>query len=176
MADSAASDPTSFDSGTFRNVLGMFPTGVTVVTCPAPDSDPDEAGPAAIVIGSFVSVSLDPPLVGWFVDKGSSTWTAIEAAGKWCVNVLAEDQVDLSNQFASKRGPEKFAGVDCAESPVTGSPILPDVCAWIDCTNEAVHDCGDHWFVLGKVEALSAGREVGPLVFGGGGYKGTREL
>jgi len=177
MTDSdSTSSALEFDSRGFRDVLGLFPTGVTVVTCPAPEDGGAESAPAAIVIGSFSSVSLDPPLVGWFIDKGASTWTEIEAAEKWCVSILGEDQVDLSNQCASKRGAEKLEGIAWEPAPVSGSPILPDVCGWIDCTTYAVHDAGDHWFVLGKVEALKVGRAVGPLVYTGAGYKGTRDL
>lgn len=166
----SVSDPTDFDSSEFRNVLGRFPTGVSVVTANTPE------GPVGMVIGSFVSVSLEPPLVGWFVDKNSSTWAAIDGAGSWCASILADDQVDLSNQFASKKGAEKYEGVQCTDAPVTGSPILPDVCGWVDCTTEAVHDCGDHWFVLGRVAALATGRDHGPLVFGTGGYCKAEKL
>jgi flavin reductase (DIM6/NTAB) family NADH-FMN oxidoreductase RutF len=144
-----------FDSARFRQVLGHFPTGVTVVTAVGPD------GPAGLTIGSFTSVSLDPPLVGFLPGKGSSSWPAIEQAGAFCVNVLALEQGDICWRFA--REAAKFEGIEWTTGP-TGSPILEGVLAWIDCTIEEVVDAGDHWFVLGRVQAMDA-RDGDPMLF-----------
>ncbi|MFI0357437.1 flavin reductase family protein [Actinomadura sp. 9N407] len=150
------------DNGTFRRVLGHLPTGVVVVTA-------SSAGvPHGLAIGSFTSVSLDPPLIGFFPAKTSRSWPAIEAAGRFCVNVLDEDQQDLSARFAARDG-DRFAGVTWRRSP-SGSPILAGVHAWIDCVLDEVTGYGDHWFVSARVTALGVERGHGPLVFYQGGY------
>ena len=84
----------SFDGAKFRQVLGHFPTGVTVVTAT------NDGVPVGLAVGSFASVSLDPPLVAFFPDKSSSSWPKIELAGSFCVNILAEDQEDVCRRFA----------------------------------------------------------------------------
>ena len=153
----------SFDSARFRQVLGHFPTGVTVITALAPDGQP-----VGLAVGSFSSVSLDPPLVAFFPARTSGTWPVIREAGAFCVNILAEDQEDVSRVFASK-GADKFRGVGWRPAS-SGAPVLNDVVAWIDCRLEAVHDGGDHDVVLGRVAELEVEREDGPLVFFRGGY------
>lgn len=153
----------SFDSVTFRRVLGHYPTGVCVVSAAQAD-----AAPVGMVVGSFTSVSLDPPLVAFFPAKASRSWPQIEAIGRFCVNVLAADQGALSRQIAAP-GPDKFAGISHRVSP-NGSPILDDVVAWIDCTLDAVHEAGDHYIVLGRVVALGVERPERPLLFFQGNY------
>ena len=160
--DKSSMEPTLFDSATFRRVLGHYPTGVCVVTAV------DAEGPTGMVVGSFTSVSLDPPLVAFFPAKTSSSWPRIEQAGKFCVNVLASDQQALCGQFAAK-GPDKFTGVSHCVS-ANGSPILDGVVAWIDCTLDAVHEAGDHYIVLGRVVALEASTPGKPLLFFQGAY------
>jgi 3-hydroxy-9,10-secoandrosta-1,3,5(10)-triene-9,17-dione monooxygenase reductase component len=154
---------TSFDNATFRRVLGHYPTGVCVVTAV-------EAGgaPTGMVVGSFTSVSLEPPLVAFFPDRGSSSWPRIATVGKFCVNVLAADQEALCRQFAT-RGADKFAGVSHRHS-ANGSPILDGVVAWIDCNLDAVHEAGDHFIVLGRVVALEVEEPGAPLLFFQGNY------
>jgi 3-hydroxy-9,10-secoandrosta-1,3,5(10)-triene-9,17-dione monooxygenase reductase component len=151
------------DAAHFRTVLGHFPTGVTVVTAMGPD------GPAGLAVGSFFSVSLDPPLVGFCPNKASSNWPAIRGASVFCVNILAEDQEDVCRVFAAKGG-DKFSGIGWHPSS-TGSPRLHDVLAWIDCEIDAVHDAGDHEVCIGRVKELDVERHrAGPLVFFRGGY------
>jgi 3-hydroxy-9,10-secoandrosta-1,3,5(10)-triene-9,17-dione monooxygenase reductase component len=152
------SSASPLDPARFRQVLGHFPTGVTVVT-----ADPG-GQPVGLTIGSFTSVSLDPPLVGFLPTKVSSSWPVIERAGRFCVNVLAADQVELCWRFAKERD-DKFDGVDWAPSATTGSPLLAGVLAWIDCTVEGVVDAGDHWFVLGRVVDLDAVDRMDPMIF-----------
>ncbi len=155
----------SFDGSTFRSVLGRLPTGVTVITC-----DPPGGPPQGLTIGSFTSVSLDPPLVAFMPARTAESWPAIEAAGAFCVNVLCTGQVELSNRFASK-DPQKFAGVDWSPAPGTGAPVLSGVAAWVDCRIEAIHEGGDHWIVVGRVDDLGTNdAALEPLVFLGGGY------
>jgi len=154
--------PATFDSAKFRQVLGHFPTGVTVVTA-APDS-----GPVGLAVGSFASVSLDPPLVAFFPDKGSSSWPRIEAARAFCVNVLAEDQEDVCRRFASKDD-DKFAGLGWKPGG-SGAPRIDGVLAWIDCDIDSVTEAGDHFCVMGRVRDLEVGHAGAPLVFFRGGY------
>ena len=156
----------SFDSAEFRRVLGHFPTGVTVVAAVS------DGQPVGLAIGSFGSVSLEPPLVMFCPGTSSSSWPAIERSGAFCVNVLAEDQADLSSRFAG-RDPDKFAGVTWSTC-ATGSPVIDGCLAWIDCTVETVHEAGDHWIVIGRVVDLGVGRpDAGPLIFFKGGYGGV---
>ena len=157
------SDMVSFDSATCRRVLGHYPTGVCVVTAMEASG-----APVGMVVGSFTSVSLDPPLVAFFPAKSSSSWPRIEAVGKFCVNILASDQQPLCRQIAAP-GPDKFAGIVHRVS-ANGSPILDDVVAWIDCALDAVHEAGDHYIVLGKVVALEVDRPERPLLFFQGSY------
>jgi 3-hydroxy-9,10-secoandrosta-1,3,5(10)-triene-9,17-dione monooxygenase reductase component len=126
--------------------------------------------PVGLAIGSFFSVSLDPPLVGFCVARTSSTWPLIEASGHFGVTVLAEDQHETSGRFASKVA-DKFEGETWVPAPVTGSPLIQGGIEHIDCTLHAVHDGGDHVIVLGRVKHLEVHREdVGPLLFLRGGY------
>lgn len=153
----------SIDSARYRQVLGHFPTGVTVVTAAGPD------GPVGMCVGSFASVSLEPPLVAFFAGRSSTTYPGIEAAGHYCVNILADDQEEWARTFSGK-AQDKFAGVGWKPSGVTGAPVLQGVLAWIDCRIDTVHEAGDHWIVLGRVLDLEVGHEGGPLVFFRGGF------
>ena len=163
MPDPVEDSSGGIDAAHFRTVLGHFPTGVTVITAMGSD------GPAGLAVGSFFSVSLDPPLVGFCPGKASSNWPAIRDAGAFCVNILAEDQEDVCRVFAAK-GADKFSGIGWHPSS-TGSPRLNDVLAWIDCEIDAVHDAGDHEVCIGRVRELDVERQrEGPLVFFRGGY------
>lgn len=147
----------------FRQVLGQYPTGVCVVTASPPD------GPlAGMVVGSFTSVSLDPPMVAFLPDRSSTSWPKIEAAGKFCVNILGADQEFLCRRFASK-APDKFEGTSYRLAS-SGSPILDDSVAWIDCDIHSVLDAGDHYIVIGKVNELQINAGGLPMLFFQGGY------
>jgi 3-hydroxy-9,10-secoandrosta-1,3,5(10)-triene-9,17-dione monooxygenase reductase component len=152
------------DAARFRQVLGCFPTGVTVVTTV-------EGGvPVGMAAGSFFSVSLDPPLVGFCVMTTSNTWPAIERSGSFGVSILADDQTEVCRQLA-KKGPDKFDGVAWSPAPVTGSPLVDGAVAHLDCELEQQHLAGDHWIVVGRVRALELHRnEAEPLVFCRGGF------
>jgi flavin reductase (DIM6/NTAB) family NADH-FMN oxidoreductase RutF len=162
----AAHEPAAIDPADYRRVLGHFPTGVTIITA----IDGGEA--VGLAVGSFFSVSLDPPTVGFCAGKGSSTWPRIARGGSFCVNVLGEAQEDVCRRFATK-GADRFAAVGWSAS-ATGSPKLDGVLAWIDCRIVDVVDSGDHHIVVGDVVALDVDhdveREGGPLVFYRGGY------
>jgi flavin reductase (DIM6/NTAB) family NADH-FMN oxidoreductase RutF len=161
---SGASDP--IDGQEFRRVLGHYPTGVTVVTAACP------TGPEGMTIGSFTSVSLDPPLVSFCPSQDSDSWIRMRDVGSFCVNVLGDHQADVSTTFASKID-DRFEGL-ATRVEATGAPVIEGCLAWIDCRVEAVHAAGDHDIVVGRVVALgvaeSAESEGGPLVFLKGGY------
>jgi flavin reductase (DIM6/NTAB) family NADH-FMN oxidoreductase RutF/DNA-binding IclR family transcriptional regulator len=153
----------SIDPTQYRQVLGQYPTGVCVVTSTGPDGFP-----AAMVVGSFTSVSLNPPLIGFFPDRGSSSWPKVAASGRFCINILSAEQEDVCRKLASK-DPDKFAGIAHRQSPL-GSPIIDGVVAWIDCDSHTVQDAGDHFFVLGSVRQLEIADNGLPLLFFQGGY------
>lgn len=153
----------TIDSGLFRQVLGHFPTGVTIITATQADGTP-----VGLTIGSFTSVSLDPPLVGFLPMVGSGRWQGIEATGSFCVNVLGHEQGDLCWQFAKSSIEQPFEGVSWRPSPITGSPILDGAIAWIDCRIAQVVPAGDHVFVMGEVvemEHAHPDTDPNPLLF-----------
>lgn len=150
------------DTARYRQVLGHYPTGVVVVTA--------RSGGAAmgLSIGSFTSLSLEPPLVLFCVDKMSTSWPGVRDHGTFCANFLAEDQEHVARIFAT-RGADRFTGLGWHAAP-GGSPILDGVLAWVECTIERIDEGGDHWVVIGRVTALDVAREAAPLVFFRGGY------
>lgn len=155
-------DP-AIDESRFRQVLGHFPTGVTVIT-----AAPADGPPVGLAVGSFASLSLDPPLVLFCPARNSSSWPKIETTGVFCVNILSELQEDVCRTFASK-AEDKFAGVGWRPGH-TGAPIINDSLAWIDCRVESVTDGGDHLVVVGRVLDLEVSNPGKPLVFYRGGY------
>jgi 3-hydroxy-9,10-secoandrosta-1,3,5(10)-triene-9,17-dione monooxygenase reductase component len=155
-------DSATFDSAKFRQVLGHFPTGVTVITTVADEN------PVGFAVGSFASLSLQPPQVLFCAGKHSSTWPRIETTGRFCANILADDQEDVCRIFAS-RSEDKFAGVGWKHSG-NGSPLLAGALAFIDCTIADVVESGDHYIVIGDVLDLDVLHEGGPLLFYRGGY------
>ena len=159
-------DPDAQESaGKFRDVLGRFCTGVTVVTSTSGGE------PVGMTCQSFSSVSLDPPLVLFCPAKGSGAWPLIQRAGYFCVNLLAHGQLELSKAFAAK-GTDKFAGVTWRPS-ATGAPLLDGVLGWVDCTIYAVHEAGDHYVVIGRVMDLGVEEAPHPLLFYRGAYART---
>ena len=143
----------NFDNAQFRKVLGHFPTGVTVIT------GLDTLGrPTGLTIGSFASVSLDPPLVGFFPGLNSTSWPDIAPSKRFCVNILHANQPELCWRFA-KEAENRFDGIEWTPSPA-GLPILPGVIGWIDCEIEGIYEMGDHWFVVGLVDNLQHAEEA----------------
>lgn len=147
----------------YRQVLGQYPTGVCVVTARTPAGET-----VAMVVGSFSSVSLDPPLVAFFPDRKSSSWAKLRDCERFCVNILSADQEDVCRKLASK-DPDKFAGVAHSIS-AHGNPVLDGAVAWIDCDRYAITDAGDHEMVTGRVLELDVGSGGLPLLFFRGGY------
>ena len=150
------------DPRTMRDVLGHFASGVTVVTADTAE------GPLGFTCQSFSSLSLDPPLVVFAPSRASRTWPRLREIGRFCVNVLAEDQTRLAQTFA-RSGTDKFAGVPWTRGR-HGSPVLEDVVAWIDCELWAEYEGGDHTLVAARVLDLGADPTRRPLVFHRGSY------
>jgi 3-hydroxy-9,10-secoandrosta-1,3,5(10)-triene-9,17-dione monooxygenase reductase component len=165
------SEAPEFDNAHFRSVLGHFPTGVTIVTGLAGDR------PVGFTVGSFTSISLDPPLVGFFAMHDSDTWTAMKGSGGFCVNVLRNTQADLCWRFARAGNEEaRFDGLPWQPAPATASPIIEGVGAWIDCVLERAILLGDHQLVVGAVRALDHHADTHvPLVFYRGALGGFAE-
>ncbi|UZG60349.1 flavin reductase family protein [Rhodococcus opacus] len=152
---------------TFREVLGHYATGITVITGTSPD------GPLGFTCQSFSSLSLNPPLVLALPAKSSMSWPQIARDGKFCVNVLTEGQQAISATFATSGG-DKFAGVSWSESP-GGLPIIDGACAWIECEIETTHPGGDHLIVVGRVHHLASTADgASPLLYHRGRYSGSR--
>lgn len=148
----------------FRDVLGRFATGVAVITAMSNDE------PVGMTCQSFSSVSLTPPLVLFCPAKTSRAWPLIQRSGSFAVNLLAQGQDGLSNTMATK-GIDKFADVDWQPSRITDAPILAGTLAHIDCTIHTVHEAGDHYIVVGRVESLEVGESDDPLLFSQGSYR-----
>ncbi|HHJ1298160.1 flavin reductase [Pseudomonas sp. P1B16] len=151
-----------FDSRAFRRALGNFATGVTVVTAAAPGGRT-----VGVTANSFNSVSLEPALILWSIDKRSTSHEVFEQASHFAVNILAADQIELSNNFARPRD-DRFAGVEC-EQGAGGAPLLADCSARFQCEKFQQLDGGDHWILIGKVVAFDDfGRS--PLLYHQGAY------
>ncbi len=152
----------SFDPRDFRQALGMFATGVTIVTARA-----DNGEPVGITANSFNSVSLQPPMVLWSLARNARSLPVFEAADGWNVHILANDQEALSNRFA-RAGEDKFGGL-ALETSATGAPLLPGCSARFQCRTAFRYDGGDHIIFVGEVTAYDRS-ERPPLLYVTGGY------
>lgn len=141
----------------FRDTLGQYPTGVCVITT----LDSDTA--VGMTVGSFSSISLDPPIVGFFIDKSSRRLPIFRRAGRYCVNVLAAAQSGVCRHFARNLEglPSQFAD----QASPSGLPLIKDAVAWIDCEISDMIDIGDHLLVVGSVKALRRAAAETPMVF-----------
>jgi len=164
--DVGGSPPRSFepDSQRFRQVLGHFASGVTVIT------GMHESEPVGFACQSFAALSLDPPLVLFCPGKTSGTWPRIARIGELGVNVLSADQRDLARKFGVSAA-DKFAGVGWSRAP-NGAPILDGVLTWAACSVETVNEAGDHYVVIGRVTHLGDSIAGDPLLF----YRGRFTL
>ena len=149
-----------------RQCLGRFATGVTVVTC----ADA-KGGPCGITANSFSSVSLEPPLVLWNIAKVSNSLQAYLGAKHFAFNILGEDQQDVSDHFA-RTDHTRFSGIDYSLSG-EGVPLLADTIAALECRTHEIHDCGDHYIIIGEVIRFDS-RDGKPLIFANGGYTQLR--
>ncbi|GGF63329.1 flavin reductase [Alteromonas lipolytica] len=159
---------TDIDPKIFRRALGQFPTGVTVIT--TTDSDKQ---PVGVTASSFNSVSMDPPLILWSIDKRSFSAKTFETAGYFAVHVLHEEQVAVSNRFAS-RGDDKFSGIEFSVNE-QGCPLLADYAALFICKTWQTYDGGDHIIIVGEVTAYENVESATPLVFSRGSYAVTNQ-
>lgn len=150
-----------FDPRAFRRALGNFATGVTIMTAAAGGRR------VGVTANSFNSVSLEPALILWSIDKRSTSYEVFNDASHFAVNILAADQIDLSNQFA-RHSEDKFAGIE-PETGAGGAPLLGDCAARFQCEMHQQVDGGDHWILIGKVVAFDdLGRA--PLLYHQGVY------
>jgi flavin reductase (DIM6/NTAB) family NADH-FMN oxidoreductase RutF len=147
----------------FRDTLGMFATGITVVTTRTPSGEP-----IGLTVNSFNSVSLEPPLIVWSLTINLPITPLFENAEYYAINVLADDQEALSQRFASRAG-ERFAGLEFDEG-VGGVPLLRGCCARFECRNTVRHPGGDHVVFISEVLAFDRS-ERAPLIYFGGAYR-----
>ncbi|WP_339034889.1 flavin reductase family protein [Bradyrhizobium symbiodeficiens] len=161
-ANEFASDSSSIDPRDFRNALGTYATGVTIITAAAPDGKP-----YGLTCNSFASVSLNPPLVLWSLVVYSSSLTIFQNASHFTVNVLGASQQALATKFA-KSSDDKFTGVDWTPG-LGGAPVLAESVANFQCRSVNRYYGGDHVIFLGAVEAYTYGAKE-PLLFARGTF------
>ncbi|MBQ0868629.1 flavin reductase family protein [Streptomyces smyrnaeus] len=154
--------PAAPEQAAFREVMGRFATGVVAVTGLA------EGSPAGLAVNSFTSVSLVPPLVSFCVARTSRTWPRIRGTGLVCINILREDQRDVSRRMAAA-GSDKFRGLAWSASP-SGLPLIDGAIGWLECALDDEHPAGDHAIVVTRVRHLGAREADRPLLFYRGGY------
>ncbi len=150
------------DPRDFRNALGRFATGITVITIRGEGKKLE-----GLTVNSFAALSLEPPLVLWCLGKQSPSLPAFEGCSHFAINVLNKDQRHLSNQFATP-AEDKFSGIDWTEG-LGGAPVLPGSLATFECRNTQRHDGGDHVIFIGGVERF-AYTDGMPLLYNGGQY------
>jgi len=160
----------ALDQKQFRQLMGNFCTGIVIVT------SQDENGPIGFTAQSFVSLSLEPPLIAVCPAKTASTWARIRQTNKFGINILCASQRELANNFASPVA-DRFADVNWSGS-LNGLPIIKDSIAFIDCALYAEHDAGDHTIAVGEVLDYSVFEEVDsePLLYFRGQYRRTEAI
>lgn len=153
--------PDRFDSRAFRQIMGRYPTGVTIVA-----TRDAQGAPVGVTVNSFTSVSLDPPLVLFCLARHARCYPAFAESPQFSVSMLGAGQRNVSDRFAAS--PFDWTGVR-TEGWETGAPILSDAAAALDCRVAARHEGGDHDIIVGEVVALGSLRPGKPLVY----YRGT---
>jgi flavin reductase (DIM6/NTAB) family NADH-FMN oxidoreductase RutF len=159
----AQAQPPSFTSDEFREALGMFATGVTIVTARAADGSL-----VGLTANSFNSVSLAPPLVLWSLARGAASMAALSTGSHYAINILAASQKDLAERFAAK-DVDRWADVAFSEG-VGGAPVLVGAAASFECFNRSRYDEGDHVIFVGEVERCTHNPGASPLLFHGGRF------
>ena len=160
---------TAFDARDFRRALGQFPTGVTVITTVA-----DNGEPIGCTASSFNSVSIEPGLVLWSLDKANFSKDIFVNASYFAVNILSEKQVETSNRFAS-RSEDKFSGI-AYEKGLGGAPLFEGCCCYFQCKTWNVYEGGDHVIIVGEVIEYQYQDDLKPLVFSQGNYALTTSI
>jgi flavin reductase (DIM6/NTAB) family NADH-FMN oxidoreductase RutF len=153
----------SFLPHEFRAALGMFATGVTIVTTLS-----DNGEPVGLTANSFNSVSLDPPLVLWSLSQAAASLAAFRAGSHYAINVLAADQRELAERFAAK-GSDRWSGVGSVPG-VGGAPLIVGAAATFECFNRSRYEEGDHVIFVGEVERCAWRSEASPLLYHGGRF------
>lgn len=160
----------SLDTREFRNALGRFATGVCVIT-----TQVEGEKPFGMTVNSFASVSLEPPLILWSLQKDSDCFAAFQTVKKFAVNILTAEQQSLSNQYAKKNEHDLIEG--SYTETATGCVILNDAPTSFECEIDAVHEGGDHLIIVGRVLAMSSQEEApDPLLFYAGKYRELKPL
>lgn len=155
--------PSALDPRLFREVLGHYPTGVVIVTGIHPDGEA-----LAMVVGTFTSVSLEPPLVAFLPMKSSGTFARLRECSTMCINVLTGKQESLGRTIAMRKH-DKLADTDWFPSP-SGDPVLADSLAWLDVRLTDTMEAGDHWIAMCSVADMAVTNPIAPLIFFQGGY------
>ncbi len=163
MTPPRKAQPPSFSSQEFRQALGTFATGVTIVTARS-----SSGAPIGLTANSFNSVSLDPPLVLWSLAQAAASLAAFRGGSHYAINVLAADQRALAERFAA-RGADRWAGVEFSTG-MGGAPLLDGAAASFECFNRSRYDEGDHVIFVGEVERCSWRAGASPLLFHGGRF------
>lgn len=153
-----------FEPRAYRDVMGAFPSGVTVITTAT------DAGPVGFTCQSFTSISIDPPLVSFSVARTSRSLAAVRDTGRIAINFLSTAQQHLSAQFA-RSGTDKWQGVEWAPAEANGAPLLAGTAGWVAGRIDREIEAGDHLVFLVRVAALHHSPEREPLVFHRGAYR-----
>ena len=151
------------DARSFRDALGRLPTGVVFITA-SPDGEP-----AGLIVNSFTSVSLEPPMVSFSPSRDSLTWSRMRRTGRFGVNVLGQQHERFAKR-ATPAGADRFAGLNWTLGP-GGTPQVTDALASLECSIVAEHPTGDHWIVVGLVDDLHTSPVRDPLVFFAGAFR-----
>ncbi len=159
-----STENSQLDQRAFRDAVGSFATGVMVMTC-----NGGAEGLIGVTMNSFSSVSLDPPLVSFCIADSLTEFEALLKTDLFALNLLNEDQQELSNQFA-KTGPGKWRGVSYREG-ANSAPIIEPNHGVLLCTKHAQYECGDHYIVVARVDDIEIGDEAPPLLFYKGRYR-----
>ena len=157
-----ASEPKPVQQQDLRNALGMFATGVTIVTAGSENGDP-----VGVTANSFSSMSLNPPLVVWGISRAARSFKRFHSAPHWAVHVLSVEQEALARRFATQ-GVDKFSGL-AVTTGIGGVPLLEGCCARFECSATAAHEAGDHVILVGAIERFNR-NNIAPLVFRGGKF------
>jgi 3-hydroxy-9,10-secoandrosta-1,3,5(10)-triene-9,17-dione monooxygenase reductase component len=160
----AGEDNWPVDPDTFRDAVGRFATGVTIVTTSGPGGSP-----AGFTCQAFMSLSTQPPRVLIAPGRESVTWSKIAESRAFCVNILSDSHEPIARRFAV-RDDRKFEGVEWAPSGATGSPVLRAAVAWVDCSLTDVFDLGDHFIAVGLAREAVTATQRTPLIYFRGEY------
>jgi flavin reductase (DIM6/NTAB) family NADH-FMN oxidoreductase RutF len=161
--------PPNFSQDQFRQALGMFATGVTIVTARAADGSF-----VGLTANSFNSVSLSPPLVLWSLSRSAGSMASFSTGSHYAINILGAEQQDLARQFASRDG-DRFAGV-AFSAGAGGAPLLNGAAATFECFNRSRYEEGDHVIFVGEVENCAHRTGASPLLFHGGKFYAEHPL